>query len=531
MLLTVALIPSQSGEDGAMKWFCLLLMSAALSAGGADRPMMPEITGPVLFNTPETDKFVAALQTFPLDNPWNDFEVMQTTAPNHGNSAEFRAGTARSKITPEDFGWLGGYGHRNRPAEGVAADLWARALALEDKLGHRRVLVNADIHIFTRRLHREIVEAARKRFGLEQSEVMLIATHTHSGPALPEGFDPIISWGLDERELRKLQTAADRIRDQTLDAMARALSGLRPARISFARRGPVRCEPTRAQGRWGICVRGEPGGRCGPRCARSPRRVAQRSRRLPWCSPTPATIRRSGTVTMVSIAITRITQAWPLSRSRNNSRHNRDLRDRCRGGDRSSAARRSGAGEATWRNAECRRARHSRPDSPASSSRGVAYVVPGDPAAAEYGPFRAKYVELSAGPVVYRQRHARHILAQMDAGTLPAEVPLPIQIWWFGNDLTLIALGGEVGVDYALRLKRDLGADRVWPVAYANEVPCYIPSARVLKEGGYEAGWDLEQGPGVPGATGNILFYGWAAPLAPGVEDRVLAALHSLLKK
>ena len=98
----------------------------------------------------------------------------------HGNSQEFHVGMARAKITPQESGWLGGYGHRNRPAESVAADLWARALALEDKLGHRCVLVNADIHIFTRRLHREIVEAARNRFGLEQGEVMLIATHTHS---------------------------------------------------------------------------------------------------------------------------------------------------------------------------------------------------------------------------------------------------------------------------------------------------------------------------------------------------------------
>jgi len=130
----------------------------------------------------------------------------------HANSQEFRVGMARAKITPEESGWLGGYGHRKQPAEGVAADLWARALALEDKLGHRRVLVNADIHIFTRRLHQAIVEAARNRFGLEQGEVMLIATHTHSGPALPEGFDPVISWGLDERELRKLHAAADRTR-------------------------------------------------------------------------------------------------------------------------------------------------------------------------------------------------------------------------------------------------------------------------------------------------------------------------------
>src|SRR5262249_24122871 len=144
-------------------------------------------------------------------------------------------------------------------------------------------------------------------------------------------------------------------------------------------------------------------------------------------------------------------------------------------------------------------------------------------------PARAKYIELSKSPVAYRRPHARRILAPMEAGTLPREVPLPIQIWRFGEDLTLVALAGEVGVAYALRLKRDFGADRVWPVAYANEVPCYVPSARVLREGGYEAGWDRDQGPGVPGATSNILFYGWAAPLAPGVEDLIFASVKSLI--
>ena len=128
-----------------------------------------------------------------------------------GFPAEYRAGTARAKITPEKLGWLGGYGHRTKPAEGVAADLWTRALALEDGAGHRRVMVNADIHIFTRTLHRQIAEAARKRYGLEERDLMLIATHTHSGPALPEGFDPIIAHGLDETEMQLLWSAADRL--------------------------------------------------------------------------------------------------------------------------------------------------------------------------------------------------------------------------------------------------------------------------------------------------------------------------------
>jgi hypothetical protein len=145
-------------------------------------------------------------------------------------------------------------------------------------------------------------------------------------------------------------------------------------------------------------------------------------------------------------------------------------------------------------------------------------------------PPRKKYVELSESRVSYRRRHARLMLAQIDAGVVPTGVPLPIQIWRFGEDLTLVALAGEVGVDYALRLKKELGKGRTWVVAYANEVPCYIPSERVLQEGGYEAGWNRDQGPGVPGATSSILFYGWPAPLAAGVEDRIVAAVHDLLK-
>jgi len=119
----------------------------------------------------------------------------------------------------------------------------------------------------------------------------------------------------------------------------------------------------------------------------------------------------------------------------------------------------------------------------------------------------------------------------MDAGTLATEVPYPIQIWRFGERIDLLALGGEVCVDYALRLKKELGAERVWPVAYANEVPCYIPSERVLREGGYEAGWDQEQGPLIPSGAGSTIFYGWAAPLAAGVEDRIFRAIHELLEE
>lgn len=79
------------------------------------------------------------------------------------------------------------------------------------------------------------------------------------------------------------------------------------------------------------------------------------------------------------------------------------------------------------------------------------------------------------------------MLGKMARSEMPEKISYPIQVWNFGKDLAMIFLAGEVVVDYSLRLKKQIGKDRVWINAYANDMPCYIPSLRVLKEGGYEA--------------------------------------------
>ncbi len=113
---------------------------------------------------------------------------------------------------------------------------------------------------------------------------------------------------------------------------------------------------------------------------------------------------------------------------------------------------------------------------------------------------------------------ARKFLGELDAGrSLPVAVGYPVQTWRFGGDLAMVFLGGEVVADYAVRLKRELGPDRVWVNAYANAVPCYIPSRRILAEGGYEAERAMD-------------FYGWPTRLAEDVEERVIGAVHALLR-
>ena len=108
----------------------------------------------------------------------------------------------------------------------------------------------------------------------------------------------------------------------------------------------------------------------------------------------------------------------------------------------------------------------------------------------------------------YVAARAKMLLEKLkDEKELPASYPYPVQTWQLG-DQTWLHLGGEVVVDYALRFKKDHGA--VWVTAYANDVMAYIPSARVLKEGGYEGG-------------GSMVYYGLPSVWGKDVEDLIAA--------
>jgi hypothetical protein len=97
--------------------------------------------------------------------------------------------------------------------------------------------------------------------------------------------------------------------------------------------------------------------------------------------------------------------------------------------------------------------------------------------------------------------------------------------WRLGDEVEWVALGGEVVVDYSRRLKKELAADfkkegerYVWITAYANDVMAYIPSERVLKEGGYE------------GDT-SMIAYARPTKWAPGLEDKIVNITKKLVRE
>ena len=108
-------------------------------------------------------------------------------------------------------------------------------------------------------------------------------------------------------------------------------------------------------------------------------------------------------------------------------------------------------------------------------------------------------------------------LARLDRGEpLQEALDYPVQTWQFGDRLVMVFLAGEVVVDYVLRLKSELDASRLWVSAYANDLPCYIPSERILREGGYEGG-------------GAMVYYGRPTRLKPGVEDIIVSTVRALV--
>jgi neutral ceramidase len=117
----------------------------------------------------------------------------------------------------------------------------------------------------------------------------------------------------------------------------------------------------------------------------------------------------------------------------------------------------------------------------------------------------------------YMQNRARIYLDALDAGNpRPVSLDYPLSVVRIGDDLTFVVLAGEVVVDYSLRLKRELRAAHPWLVGYAMEVPCYIPSKRILLEGGYEA-------------DSSLIYYGIYGPFKPQVEEILVAKVKEMV--
>jgi hypothetical protein len=423
----------------------------------------------------------------------------------------WKAGLARADITPGEALWMSGYGSRDRPAEGALHELWVKALALEDPSGRRVLLLTLDLVGIDRGTADTICRRIQAGSGLSRRQIAIACSHTHTGPVVGENLQAMYFLGEDQWGAIRRYTAE--LSERVVEAATRALADLRPSRLAWGcgsvdvavnrRRNPEAEVPRlRAEGRLqGPVDRDVP-----------VLRVADLDGKLRAavfgyaCHATVLSFYRwSGDYP--GFAQAEIERLRPGSTA---------LFWAGCGADQNPLPRRSVelAEDYGRRLAQAVDGVLAGPMRPIEGRLACAYAEIELPFARL--PSRSELEAEARAADRYLARRAALLLAAIDRGEPRApSYPYPVQVWRLGGDVRFVLLGGEVVVDYSLRLKRELGAAGAWVAAYANDVMAYIPSRRVLEEGGYEGG-------------GAMVYYGLPSPWAPEVEERIVTKVKEL---
>jgi neutral ceramidase len=431
-----------------------------------------------------------------------------------GADPGWKAGVAKVNITPEHLMWMSGYAARTKPAEGKLHDLWAKALVLEDPDGRRGVLVTMDLVGIPRDLSIAVCGELKKRYGLPREAVILSVSHTHTGPVIRHNLDDMFD--LDETQRKLISDYTQSLRGKLVAVVGEALRRVAPAQLAWGNgqatfavnrrnnkeadvpqlrsagqlKGPVDHDlpvlsARDAQGHLRVIV-------CGYACHATVLNFYLWSGDYPGFAQLDLEKAHPGTVALF----------WAGC-----------------GGDQNPLPRRSVARAREYGRqlADGVEAVLNKAMKPISGNLTAAYTEIDLPFGEQ--PTREELIKDSTDKNRALATRARHLLQELNRGAaLPRTYPYPVQAWQLGRDLTFIALGGEVVVDYSLRLKKELGPERTWVAGYSNDVMAYIPSLRVLKEGGYEGG-------------GAMIYYGLPAAWGPHVEERIVAAVHEQVKK
>ncbi len=417
----------------------------------------------------------------------------------------WKAGVAKTPITPAEPIWMAGFASRTKPSEGVRQDIYVRALAIDDGGGKPAVVVTLDLAGIDRQSADEIARQCQARYGLSRDRMILNVSHTHSGPVA--GIVPMPLYDLTAAQRDVVDRYTVQLIEKSVGVVGTAISTMAPASLYFD------------QGLAGIGV--------------NRRRVGNRSLPGPVDPDVPVLAVRDQAGTLLALVMGYachattlndylISNDWPgYAQAAIEKAHPGATAIFIQGcGADSNALPRAGE-ELCRKRGEILAAAVEQVLSgkmkPLASPLRTAFTRTDLPLV---NPSTREELEkkLQDKLPAYRTT-ARHLLDVLDRdGKFPDRYPYPVQVWQFGSGLKLIALGGETVADYALRLKGIHGFDDTWVAGYSNDVMAYIPSLRVLREGGYEG-------------RESMVYFGRAGQFGEEVEEIIVAAVAELVKQ
>jgi neutral ceramidase len=428
----------------------------------------------------------------------------------HAAEGTWKAGVAKENITPEKPMWMSGYGARDHASEGKLTDLWVKALAIEDASGHRAVLVTLDLVGIGREISTVVADRIEKEYKLPRADLIFNCSHTHTGPVVGNNLRAMYFY--DDAQQKLVDEYTEVLKDKTVAVVGAALQQLAPAKLSwnvgratFAvnRRAnkeaevPALREQNKLLGPVDhdvpvLSVQNEKGELisvvCGYACHSTVLSFYQWSGDWPGFAQIELEKRHPGAIALFWAGCGADQNPLPRRTVEFAQQYGKTLAD---GVD----------------------AALKQPQLEISPELKTVYQEIPLPFAEV--PTKADIEANMKSTDKYAAGRARVLMQSLDAdGKLSPSYPYPVQTWRLGQDgPALVALGGEVVVDYALRLKFELGAGKTWVLGYSNDVMAYIPSRRVLLEGGYE------------GASAMV-YYGLPSAWGSEVENLIVAEVH-----
>ena len=400
-------------------------------------------------------------------------------------------GVADIDTTPDKPVKMYGYGSRKTESEGIAGRLNATALAIGDDSGQGpAVILSVDIGAIPKDMRNEVLKRVQAKVGLKSERFMLCHTHNHSGPNV-KGIS-----SMPEDDQGHLPEYARILTDKLQKVVLDALAARSPGSLSWTR-GQVGFAANRrvlTDGKWSgfgavpdapadhtlsVLRVTDPNGRVRAvlvnyacHCTTLRGNFMQVHGDWAGCAREYIESDNAGVTALISIGYGADSDPCPHGTTELCEQHGREMADEV-----------NRLLKGPWT-----------PIAPKLVAKSQTIELPRVAPPAESPDDKPK--EEPSGPLTYT-----------------------IATWVLGDDLAMVFLEGEVVVDYALRMRRELDAKRLWMTAYTNDVPCYIVSKRIIAEGGYEAKNSLSAK-----ASG-----GEPEKLDPPMEDRILGQVRALL--
>jgi len=402
-------------------------------------------------------------------------------------SESWKAGIATISITPEVPVPLVGYGGRDKPFETVDIDIYAKALALEDARGNRGVIVTTDLVGVQAVFFDEACRRITEETGLSRGQILLNASHNHTGPLLSLNPDPegnLAYAAFRDKEAEENVVAYTRqLQDKTVQVVKEALGALSPATLAW---GADRVE-------FVMNRRAEPEEDGTIRMRPNPN--GQTDKRVPVLR-----------VSAPDGAVRAVMMGCACHNTGLTADHNIITGDYAGYAQEYLEEKLPGASVLFMSGCGADANPEPRTDVPGVRKLGrdlgdavlralAAELRPIDgPLTCTFEMIDLPHMQLDQeGLAPYAARRtteslmAKHMIAVLEQGkTLPSHYRAPLAVWGLGDDLTLVGLPSEVVADYALQLYAARPESPLWVAAYCNDFFGYIPNARIVREGGHE---------------------------------------------